>query len=122
LTSARQAVAAGRRAEEMARRYLKERGMVLEAGNVRGGGGELDVVALDGEVLVFVEVKSGAGPGELLQRVDPRKRRRLVAAAEAYLARRPGPTPRCRFDVVTVRLGDRSPRVEHLADAFRVGD
>lgn len=122
MTSARQAVAAGRRAEEMARRYLKERGMVLEAGNVRGGGGELDVVALDGEVLVFVEVKSGAGPGDPRQRVDHRKRRRLVAAAEAYLAQRPGPTPRCRFDVVTVRLGERSPRIEHLPDAFRVGD
>lgn len=122
--AAGEAVAAGRRAEAAARRYLEAAGLAIEAGNVRGGGGELDLVAMDGEVLVFVEVKSGgqAAAGGLRQRVDRRKRGRLIAAAEAYLAARPGPDPLCRFDVVTVRWQGEEARINHLPDAFRVGD
>lgn len=93
---------------------------VLER-NVRSRLGELDLVARDGDTLVFVEVKTRrddafAAP-ELS--VTAAKRRKLVRLAEAYLQRLPGPPPPCRFDVVAVLLPDgRPPEVRHIRDAF----
>lgn len=116
--------ARGRRAEDLARQHLEGRGWRVAAANVRAGRGELDLVAWDGEVLVFVEVKarSSAGHGLPEEAVDGAKRSRLVSAAEAYLAGLEGPAPACRFDVVAVDLAGGRPRVRHLPDAFRPGD
>ena len=71
-------------------------------------GGEIDLVARDTEgVLVFVEVKTrGAGAtDDGSGALTPAQRRRLTTAARLWLARRPGPLPACRFDVVLVRPG-----------------
>ena len=117
--------ARGRRAEELARRHLEGRGLRIAGRNLRLGGGELDLVAWEGEVLVFVEVKgrSRRDYGRAEEAVDRRKRRRLVKAAEAYLARLPGPLPACRFDVVAVEFGPGGQAVlRHLPDAFRPGE
>ena len=83
--------------------------------------GEIDAVAWDGPVLVFVEVKTRRGerygsPGEA---VDPRKQRKLFTLARAYMARkRLGQAP-VRFDVVAVEAwGDRKPRITVLQGAF----
>ena len=87
-------------------------------------GGELDLVAEDNGVLVFVEVKArkpGAKVGPL-QAVDAAKRQRLVAAAQGYLAQLPSPWPACRFDVVALEAGEDGFSVRHLPDAFRPGD
>lgn len=99
-------------------------GLNVVGRNLRLGGGELDLVAWEGPTLVFVEVK-GRGAGAAVgpeESVDARKRRRLVAAARAYLARLEGPPPPCRFDVVAVDFDPAPARVRHLRDAFRVGD
>jgi len=114
----------GRQAERLAGSYLERAGFKVEARNLRLGGGELDLIAREGETLVFVEVKGRArlslvAPEEA---VDLNKRRRLVAAAEAYLARQGLPTPPCRFDVVAVEFGRGEPQVRHLRDAFRPGE
>ncbi len=100
----------------------------MEGTNLRRGGGELDLVAWEGETLVFVEVKGRAqggttGPGGTAEEaVDQLKRRRLASAAAAFLAGREGPWPVCRFDVVAVEFGGGRPRLRHHRDAFRVGD
>ena len=87
--------------------------------------GEIDVVAEDGEVLCFVEVKARAGDpsGRRWRAVGPRKRRRLARAAALYLALR-GARPACRFDVLAMEAqgdaGERSWRFSLIEDAFRL--
>lgn len=114
----------GRAAEDLARRHLERAGLKVVAANRRTPGGELDLVAWEGPVLVFVEVKgrgvSQAGTPE--EAVDRRKRQRLVGAAQAYLAGLDGPEPPCRFDVVAVDFAGGRASLRHLRDAFRPGD
>lgn len=115
--------AKGAEAEERAVSWLRRAGYRIVATNVTNAGGELDVVARDGDTLCFVEVKARAtdrfGPAVLA--VDREKRRRLARAARAYLARRPWEGP-CRFDVLGIDLAGGAPEYTLLRDAFRVGE
>ncbi|MFO7273824.1 MAG: YraN family protein [Symbiobacteriaceae bacterium] len=97
----------GREGEEAAVRYLTSLGYRVIARNVRFRSGEIDVVARDGDVLVFVEVKTrrGRGFGSPGEAVTGAKQRRLVRLAALYLARLGGEPPPCRFDVVEVEPG-----------------
>ena len=94
---------AGDRGEERAARFLQARGLRIVARNYRTRQGEIDLVAMDGAVLVFVEVRmrASAGFGDGAESVDHRKRRRIEAAARHYLMRL-GREPACRFDVVSL--------------------
>ena len=112
---------AGAEAETAACAYLEAKGMQVVARNFRARGGEVDVVAREGEVLVFVEVRyredDGLGaPEETVGRV---KRLRIVAAARAYLSRIPAAAwKEARFDVVAV-VGTGSDRIiRHYPGAF----
>jgi putative endonuclease len=80
--------------------------------------GEIDLVAADGDVLVFVEVRWRADDrfGGAAASIGPAKQRRLVAAARLYLSHLPR-EPRCRFDVVALEAG----RASWLRGAFDVG-
>lgn len=93
----------GRRAEDLAAVYLRERGYRILELNYRIRQGEIDIVALQGEILCFVEVRSRrtARHGHPLETVDPRKQRRLIRAAQHYLLRR-GWEGSVRFDVVAI--------------------
>jgi putative endonuclease len=93
----------GRSGEDAAVRLLEARGYAVLARNVRLPGGEVDVIARDGETIVFVEVKTRAGKrfGSALAAVDKRKRRTLRALAADWL-QIAAPRARARFDVVTV--------------------
>jgi putative endonuclease len=117
----------GQQAEELIARRLAAAGWEIVARNARSRYGELDIVARDGDTLVFVEVKAGRagsafGPERPVHSVDGRKQRRVRRLAAAWLATRP-PLPRyleIRFDAVGVTL-DRSGRpleIEHLEGAF----
>ena len=114
----------GKEAESLARAFLGRKGMNVLAANVRTQGGELDLVAKDGDTLVFVEVKGRSSNhfGRPEEYVDLRKQRRLTNAAQAYLSRIPGAEMPCRFDVVAVDFSGRAPVVRHIKDAFRPGD
>jgi putative endonuclease len=114
----------GREAEALAAGLLRRAGMTIVGANLRTRGGELDLVAWEGDTLVFVEVKGrgGASHGLPQEAVDGRKRARLTTAAQGYLQRMPPPMPICRFDVVAVDFSGASPRLTHLRDAFRPGD
>ena len=91
----------GARAEAIAADYLAGRGLVIVARNFRTRHGEIDLVARDGETLVFVEVRlrSRHDFGGASASVTADKQQRLIAASLAYLARL-GREPPCRFDAV----------------------
>lgn len=92
---------AGGDAEDSAARFLAAHGLQVVARNYRTRLGEIDLVARDGAVLVFVEVRlrRSARCGGALESITARKRRRIAAAARAYLLRFRR-VPACRFDVV----------------------
>ncbi len=125
MTVARQRT--GRIAEELVARRLAAAGWEIVERNARTRHGELDIVALDGRALVFVEVKAarqGAalGPERPVLAVDARKQRRVRRLATAWMAERRETPPYAdiRFDAVGVTL-DRAGRpldVEHIVGAF----
>ncbi len=89
--------------EERAARWLQARGWQILARNVRFRGGELDIVARDGEQLVFIEVRHRSNPryAGAAASVDARKQRRLLHAAALYLKQHPRRAAMpCRFDVI----------------------
>jgi putative endonuclease len=98
----------GRRGEDAAIALLQARGYIVLARNVRLPGGEIDVIGKDGDVIVFVEVKTRATGtyGSALAAVDARKRRTLRALAADWL-QIAAPRARARFDIVTI-AGERS--------------
>jgi putative endonuclease len=116
----------GARAEDLVEGELLRAGYRILTRNWRGGGGELDLVAWDGEVLGFVEVRSRrtAAFGLPSETVDRRKQRKVVRAAEAFLAAHfPAGGVMARFDVVSVvDPGDgAAPEVVLIRDAFDAG-
>ncbi len=109
--------------EELAVSHLLGLGYRIEERNWRAGrNGEIDIIACDGEVLVFVEVKD-RGRGSLekpLEAVTAAKRRQLFNLATQYLYRKGlyGKVD-CRFDVVGISTGREGSAMEHVKDAFR---
>lgn len=104
----------------MAECFLRENGYRILARNYRCPLGEIDLVAMDGESLVFIEVKTRRGEtfGHPAESVDAIKRRRLYRVARHFIAQtRTGALP-CRFDVVSVRPGGCDPAVEVIRGAF----
>jgi putative endonuclease len=114
--------ALGQVGEAAAVRFLRRRGLVILARNLRSRLGEIDLLAQDGRTLVFVEVKARRGvPGDPPEAaVDARKRARLIRLALGYLAARRLGERACRFDVVGVSLDEagRVTDVRHLRHAF----
>jgi putative endonuclease len=127
MTAARQSL--GRAAEELVARRLEQRGWRIVERNFRCRSGEIDLIALEGSTLVFVEVKAGRqgsryGPERPAHAVGPRKRLRIRRLAREWLAgggraRRPSGVSGYRFDVVGVSFGgDGRPDVDHIRGAF----
>jgi putative endonuclease len=116
----------GRQAEELVATRLQRAGWRLVGRNVRLPSGELDIVALDGSTLVFVEVKAGRtgstyGPERPAHAVGRRKQLRLRRLAREWIAEGRGPSGVAgyRFDVVGVRFGpDGLADVDHIRQAF----
>jgi putative endonuclease len=110
----------GRSGEREALSLLAGKGHRILDRNFRAGRCEIDLITMDGETLVFVEVKSGSAGvfGEPEDRVDIRKQRRIGRAANAYLGRNPPPHRDCRFDVVAVIRDRGTTVIRHIEDAF----
>jgi putative endonuclease len=111
----------GLEGENLACGELERRGYAILARRYRTSHGELDIVARDGDYLVFVEVKAreGSSFGEPEAAVTAQKQQRMVWMATDYLARRGGPDVACRFDVVGVNSDTQPPTITVIADAFR---
>ncbi|HRK22847.1 MAG TPA: YraN family protein [Fimbriimonadaceae bacterium] len=93
----------GLEAEDAAAEFLAAQGYTLVTRRFRAGAGEIDLVAFDGDVLAFVEVKLRRGQGaDPLDALDLPKQTKILSAAEIYLARYDGPECEVRFDVVSV--------------------
>lgn len=96
----------GKFAENRAEKLLKDAGLTILCRNYRCRQGEIDLIAQDGDALVFVEVRSRSRQdyGSAAESITPAKQRRIVAAARHYLATLPR-MPICRFDAVTLDAG-----------------
>lgn len=114
----------GLEGEAAAERWLRRAGWRVVARRFRTRSGEIDLVAIDGEVVVFVEVKTrlADGYGRPAEAVTRLKQARIVRVAKVFLARSGWLERRCRFDVVEVGPGARGLAVRHIEDAFRPRD
>lgn len=112
----------GRHAENAAFSYLLDKGLRPVARNFRRRSGEIDIIMLDGDTLVFVEVRyrrsaAFAAPGLT---VDARKQRKLIRTAALFAsAQRHCATREMRFDVIAIEEGN---PVRWIRDAFRPDD
>lgn len=97
--------------------FLRSKGYRIVTTNYSCSLGELDIVARDGEELVFVEVRSRATDehGTALDAVGPSKQRQVVRVAKAYLTAVKPVFASARFDVIGITDGE----LEHIVDAFR---
>jgi putative endonuclease len=111
----------GDRGERAAARFLRRRGYRIVLRGFRTPHGEIDLIARDGDTLVFVEVKARRR-GEPAEAVTREKQTRLSLASLQFLKRYGLLEQRCRFDVVAVVWADdrREPRIEHFPNAFEV--
>jgi putative endonuclease len=112
--------ARGRAAERLVERHLTSRGWRILARNVRRKGGELDLVALDGDEVVFVEVRARRRGSRFdpAATINPAKWRRLVRVAGRWLAEHELGNAACRFDVVAVLVDGQGARLRHIRSAF----
>jgi putative endonuclease len=110
----------GQLGETLAIEELERRGYAIVARRYRTRYGEIDIVAQDGDTLVFVEVKARATAefGTAAEAVTRRKQLRLIAMARDYLARWSVPNRPCRFDVVAIDEAETCPRITVYAHAF----
>jgi len=113
----------GNYGEDMAVEHLQSLGYKIIERNFRSHHGEIDIIAEDGEVLVFVEVKnySYRSLGAPQSSIRKGKRESIIHAARSYLHMMRIQDKFCRFDVLTVfrEEGNRK-RVELIKDAFRL--
>ena len=110
----------GNLGENLVCRYLKKLRLALLARNYMVSGGEVDIIALDGKTIVFIEVKTRIVddvPAEAS--VDREKQRRITLAARQYLKRKDAESLPTRFDVIAVIDPSSShPRLRHRRRAF----
>jgi putative endonuclease len=121
MSDARQTL--GKIGEDLACEELQRRGYAILARRYRRRGGELDIVARDGQTIVFVEVKTREGCefGAGAESVTRFKRRRMANVALDFLARNKLVESPCRFDVVSIDMAEPKPKIELYQNAFDVG-
>jgi putative endonuclease len=114
----------GKSGEELACQELQRRGYAILARGYRSRFGEIDIIAKDGQTIVFVEVKTRNGDefGGGAAAVTPWKQRRIAQMAVDYLSRNKLHDKACRFDVVTVDIRDGAPEIVIYTSAFDAGD
>ena len=111
----------GNKGEDLAASILVKKGYQIVERNYRYGKGEIDLIAKDGDVLVFIEVKARKnleyGPPELA--VTKGKQRQIRKIAEAYLYEKEITDMDCRMDVIAVQFyQNQKPRINHIENAF----
>lgn len=110
----------GRKGEALAVKYLKRQGYKIIERNFRLRSGEIDIVARDGNQLVFVEVKTRSSNNQEFLRtsVNRNKEKRLIKTATYYLGKQKYHGLTSRFDVVFVVNDNGRSKIEHIKEAF----
>lgn len=110
----------GRKGEDAAAQYLSDRGLTVHERNFRCPIGEIDLICLDGDVIVFVEVRSHSSLrfGLPQESVTLRKQQRLTRLAQWYLKKNGLERRSARFDVVAVTWMGGKREVNWIVDAF----
>ena len=112
----------GNRGEQAAERYLAAQGLRILKRGLRSRRGELDLIALDGKQIVFVEVKTRLDhdAGHPVETVGPEKQRKLTELALAFLKKHKLLGHSARFDIVAITWPEnqRDPTIEHYRNAF----
>ncbi|HSW44863.1 MAG TPA: YraN family protein [Phycisphaerae bacterium] len=114
----------GQAGEKQAERFLKKQGYRIVTRNYGCAGGELDIVALDGKTIVFIEVKtrSSADHADPQDAVTPVKQQRVINAAKTFIQHTHSQDRAYRFDVVAITLDDDKPaKIELFKNAFSPG-
>lgn len=115
----------GKNAEQLAARYLVQRGLTLVASNHRARVGELDLVMREGHTLVVVEVRArhSAQRATPAETIDWRKQRRIIRATQHFiLCNRQYREWPLRFDVVAITGALDAPQIHWIRAAFRLDD
>ena len=109
----------GQRGEKIAQSFLKEKGYNILHVNWRNRRAEIDIIALDGETLVFVEVKTRQtlNFGEPENAVNNKKQRSIIRAANAYVLKY-GFENDARFDIISIIVEKNATVINHIVDAF----
>lgn len=112
----------GKEGEKVAERYLRKKGYRLLERNYRCSAGEVDLIVLDGRVVVFVEVKARTDHrfGTPLEAVEFRKQGKMIQAAQFFLSQKRLHEREARFDVVGISWADGAPAIEHIVNAFEL--
>jgi ribonuclease HII len=112
----------GPRGEELAAKELLRKGYRILKRRYRRAGGEIDIVAVKGNVRAFVEVKAASSTrfGAPETWVTPQKQRQIARVARAYTQHHPHRGLNPRFDVMVIRISSAGHRIRHIEGAFRV--
>jgi len=112
--------------ERKAAEYLKRQGYRILARQHRDRFGEVDIIALDGRQVVFVEVKTrrGTDAGQPFEAVNRQKQQKLARAGLAWLKKKRRLNQPARFDVISIVWpeGEESPQIDHYRNAFEAPD
>lgn len=110
----------GNEGEQIAMRYLKGLGFDIVEMNYRFGHGEIDIVARDGDTLVFCEVKMRKTDayGDPEYAITPKKQQQIRRVAHGYWFDHEIRDQDCRFDVVAIRMKRGKPEINHIRNAF----
>ena len=109
----------GPKGEQLAEKFLKQKGYSIRVRGFRALGGEIDIIAIKNDVLIFVEVKTATTShfGQPEVRVTPAKQAQIIKVAKAYLHRYPDHAAP-RFDVIAIDLTRSHPAIRHYENAF----
>ena len=110
----------GKSGEDLASRFLVKNGFTILARNYRFERAEIDIIAEEGEDLVFIEVKTRRSNayGTPEEAVTEEKQEQIRSAAEGYLVQHDIDDRPCRFDVVAIELKEGTTEIRHVRDAF----
>ena len=113
----------GPKGEQLAEKFIEQKGYKIRARGFRALGGEIDLIAEKNNVLIFVEVKTATTPhfGQPETRVTPAKQAQIIKIAKAYLKQHPDHAAP-RFDVIAVDLTQPHPVIRHYENAFTAQD
>lgn len=117
-----QRIALGKSGEKFAAKFLKKNGYKIKELNYRSPLGEIDIIAQDGDTLVFVEVKTRTSKvfGSPAEAVNSKKRKQIANCARHYLLNKKLKNEAARIDIVSVVLEGKKMQAELIKNAFDV--